>query len=59
MRNGEETSRASCGPDLSAREGGRRPHRIIFRASSSSPRIVFRALKKLPPMDIQPHGETS
>jgi hypothetical protein len=43
-RNGEETSRALCGPDLSAREGGRRPHRIVFRASSSSPRIVFRAL---------------
>jgi hypothetical protein len=43
-RNGEETFRASCGPDLSAREGGRRPHRLIFRASSSSSRIVFRAL---------------
>jgi hypothetical protein len=42
--NGEETSRTSCGPDLSAREIGRRPHRLIFRASSSSPRIVFRAL---------------
>jgi hypothetical protein len=40
-RNSEETSRASCGPKLSAREGGRRPHRLVFRASSSSPRIVF------------------
>jgi hypothetical protein len=37
-RNGEENSRASCGPDLSVRVGGRRPHRLVFRASSSSPR---------------------
>jgi hypothetical protein len=43
-RNGEETFRMSCGPGLSAREGGRRPHRIDFRASSSSVRIVFCAL---------------
>jgi hypothetical protein len=35
-RNGEEISRASCGPDLSAREGSRRPHRLVFRAPSSS-----------------------
>jgi hypothetical protein len=28
-------SRGSCGPDLSARVGGRRPHRLVFRASSS------------------------
>jgi hypothetical protein len=26
--------RGSCGPDLSARLGGRRPHRLVFRASS-------------------------
>jgi hypothetical protein len=44
VRNGEETSRASCDPDLSAREIGRRPHRLVFRASSSSLHIVFRAL---------------
>jgi hypothetical protein len=44
VRNGEETSRTSCGPDLSAREIGRRPHRLIFRASLSSPRIAFRVL---------------
>jgi hypothetical protein len=37
--NGEESSRASRGSDLSAREGGRRPHRIV-----GFPRIVFRAL---------------
>jgi hypothetical protein len=43
-RNGEENSRASCGPDLAARVGGRRPYRLLFRASSSSLRIVFRAL---------------
>jgi hypothetical protein len=43
-RNGEETSCASCGPDLSVRVIGRRPHRLVFRASSSSPHIVFRAL---------------
>jgi hypothetical protein len=28
-------SHGSCGPDLSARVGGRRPHRLVFRASSS------------------------
>jgi hypothetical protein len=28
-------SRGSCGPDLSARVGGRRPHRLVFRASPS------------------------
>jgi hypothetical protein len=43
-RNIEEISRASCGPELSAREGGRRPYCLVFRASLSSPRIVFRAL---------------
>jgi hypothetical protein len=32
-------SRGSCGPDLSARVGGRRRHRLVFPA-----RIVFRAL---------------
>jgi hypothetical protein len=42
-RNGEETFHASCDPDLLAREIGRRPHRLVFRASSSSPRIVFHA----------------
>jgi hypothetical protein len=30
--NTEETSRASGGPNLSARETDRRPHRIVFRA---------------------------
>jgi hypothetical protein len=30
--NAEESFRASGGPDLSARKGGRRPHRIVFRA---------------------------
>jgi hypothetical protein len=30
--NAEESSRASGGPDLSARKGGRRPHRIVFCA---------------------------
>jgi hypothetical protein len=28
-------SRGSCGPDLSARVGGHRRHRLVFRASSS------------------------
>jgi hypothetical protein len=43
-RNGEETSCALCGPDLSAREIGHRPHCLVFHASSSSPHIVFRVL---------------
>jgi hypothetical protein len=39
VENGEESSRTSGGPDLSAREGGRHPHRIVV-----FPRIVFRVL---------------
>jgi hypothetical protein len=51
--NAKESSRASDGPDLSARKGGRRPHRIVFRASSSA------RCKSLPSMDVQPCYETS
>jgi hypothetical protein len=43
-RNSNETSCALCGPNLSMREIGRRPHRLVLHASSSSLRIIFRAL---------------
>jgi hypothetical protein len=58
-QNGEESSRASGGPDLSAREGGRRPHRIVFRASSSSRVSSSARCKSLPPTDVQPRDEAS
>jgi hypothetical protein len=58
-RNSEDSSRLSCGPDLSAREGGHRPHRIVFRASSSSCASPSVCCKSLPPTDVQPRGEAS
>jgi hypothetical protein len=57
--NSEESSRASGGPDLSAREDGRRPHRIVFRVSSSSHASSSARYKSLPPTDVQPRGEAS
>jgi hypothetical protein len=51
-QNGEEISRTSGGLDLSAREGGRRPHCIVFRASSSSCTSSSARCKSLPPMDM-------
>jgi hypothetical protein len=51
--NAEESSRASDGPDWSARKGGHRPHRIIFRALSSV------RCKSLLSTDVQPRGEAS